>query len=78
MILSHEYWNYSECIAYDDYDDFQHVNFIFSQKFISLFWGLFNDKTDPRVTCSEHIVENKDFRHFQYSIELFSCLDLIW
>jgi hypothetical protein len=23
--------------AYDNYDDFQHVNFIFSQKFISLF-----------------------------------------
>jgi hypothetical protein len=23
--------------AYNNYDDFQHVNFIFSQKFISLF-----------------------------------------
>jgi hypothetical protein len=31
------------------YDGFQHVNFIFSQNFISLFWGLFNDKTDLRV-----------------------------
>jgi hypothetical protein len=31
-------------VAY--YDDFQHDNFIFSQKFISLFWGLFNDETD--------------------------------
>jgi hypothetical protein len=24
---------------YDNYDDFQHVDFIFSQIFISLFWG---------------------------------------
>jgi hypothetical protein len=36
-------------VAYDNYDDFQHINFIFSQNFISLFWGLFNDKTDLRV-----------------------------
>jgi hypothetical protein len=35
--------------AYDNYDDFQHDNFILSQNFISLFWGLFNDKTDLRV-----------------------------
>jgi hypothetical protein len=26
-----------ESVAYDNYDDFQHVNFIFSQNFISLF-----------------------------------------
>ncbi len=25
-----------ESVAYDNYDDFQHVNFIFSQNFISL------------------------------------------
>jgi hypothetical protein len=31
--------------AYKNYDDFQHMNFIFSQKFISLFGGLFNDET---------------------------------
>jgi len=36
-------------VANDEYDDFQHVNFIFSQNFISLFWGLFNDETDLRV-----------------------------
>jgi hypothetical protein len=36
-------------VAYDNYNDFQHVNFIFSQFFISLFWGLFNDETDLRV-----------------------------
>ncbi len=36
-------------VAYDNYDDFQHVNFILPQNFISLFWGLFNDTTDRRV-----------------------------
>jgi hypothetical protein len=36
-------------VAYDNYDDFQHVNFIFSQNFISLFSGLFNYKIDLRV-----------------------------
>ncbi len=29
-----------QSVAYDNYDDFQHVNFIFSQNFISLFWGV--------------------------------------
>jgi hypothetical protein len=29
--------NIQGIVAYDNYDDFQHVNFIFSQKFISLF-----------------------------------------
>ncbi len=38
-----------QSVAYDNYDDFQQVNFIFSQKFIPLFWGLFNDETDLRV-----------------------------
>jgi hypothetical protein len=33
-----------QSVAYDNnYVGFQHVNFLFSQKFISLFWGLFND-----------------------------------
>jgi hypothetical protein len=36
-------------VASDNYNDFQHVNFIFSKIFISLFWGLFNDETDLRV-----------------------------
>ncbi len=36
-------------VVYDNYDDFQHINVLFSQNFISLFLGLFNDKTDPRV-----------------------------
>ncbi len=35
--------------AYDNYDDFQHDNFIFSQNIISLFSGLFNDKTNLSV-----------------------------
>jgi len=38
-----------QSVAYDNYDDFQQVNFIFSQKCIPLFWGLFNDETDLRV-----------------------------
>jgi len=37
-------------VAYDNnYDGFQHVNFIFSQNFVSLFRGVFNDETDLRV-----------------------------
>jgi hypothetical protein len=40
-----------QSVAYDDnYDDFRHVNFTFSQSFISLFSGLFNDETDLRVS----------------------------
>jgi hypothetical protein len=38
-----------ESVVYDKFDDFQHVNFIFSQKIDSLFWGLFDDQTDLRV-----------------------------
>jgi hypothetical protein len=38
-----------QSVAYYNYDDFQYVNFIFSQNFISLFWGLFNDETNLRV-----------------------------
>jgi len=33
-------------ITYDNYDHFQHVNFMFSQIFMSLFSGLFNDETN--------------------------------
>jgi len=36
-------------VVYDNYDDVQHVNFIFSQKFISLVRGLFNDEIELRV-----------------------------
>jgi hypothetical protein len=40
-----------QSVAYDNnYDDFEHVNFIFfHEKFVSLFWGLFNDETDLGV-----------------------------
>jgi hypothetical protein len=34
----------SEIIQSVAYHDFQHVNFIFSQKKCLLFWGLFDDK----------------------------------
>jgi hypothetical protein len=35
-----------------NYDNFQHVKFIFSQRNVSLFWGLFNDEFDFRVRDS--------------------------
>jgi hypothetical protein len=38
-----------QSVTYDNYDDFQHINVIFSQNFISLFLGLFNDETDLRI-----------------------------
>jgi hypothetical protein len=38
-----------QSVAYDNYDDPQHVNFIFSQIFISLFWGLFNNEIHFRL-----------------------------
>jgi hypothetical protein len=38
-----------QSVAYDNYDNFQHVNFIFSQIFISLFLGLFNEETNQRI-----------------------------
>jgi len=38
-----------QSVTYVNFNDFQHVNFMFSQKFISLFSGLFNDQTDLRV-----------------------------
>ncbi len=36
-----------QSVAYDNYD--QHVNFLFSLNFISLFWGLFNDESNLNV-----------------------------
>jgi hypothetical protein len=39
-----------QSVTYDNYDNFQHVNVIFSsQIFISLFWGLFNDETNLNI-----------------------------
>jgi hypothetical protein len=38
-----------QSVVCDNYYDFQHVNFIFSQIFISLFCWLFNDEADLRV-----------------------------
>jgi hypothetical protein len=45
-------------VAYDNYDDFQHDNFIFPQNFISLFWGVFNDETDLSVRYpKQHLIQ---------------------
>jgi len=41
-------------VVYDNYDDFQHVNFLISLNFLSLFGGLFNDETDIRVRYYLH------------------------
>jgi hypothetical protein len=38
-----------QSVGYENYDNFHHVNFIFSQKFVSLFWGLFDDEIEIRV-----------------------------
>jgi hypothetical protein len=38
-----------QSVAYDNYDDFQHINFIVSHKCVSLFWGLFEDEIGFRV-----------------------------
>jgi hypothetical protein len=45
-----------QSVAYDNYDS-QLVNFIFSQNFHSLFWGLFNEKTEFMV---RYLVQNLD------------------
>ncbi len=39
------------CVAFDNYDDFQHLNVIFLQSFISLSSELLNHETDLRVRC---------------------------
>jgi len=39
-----------QSVTYDNYHHFQHVNFISSQNFISLFWGLFNEETEVAVS----------------------------
>jgi hypothetical protein len=38
-----------QSVGYESYDNSHHVHFIFSQKFVSLFWGLFDDEIDIRV-----------------------------
>jgi hypothetical protein len=63
-------------VAYDNYDDFQHVNLIFSQNFISRFWGVFNDETDLRVRyfSDRLLVGCKDIV-FRFVIEYSSLRD---
>jgi hypothetical protein len=36
-------------LAYNDYDGFQHLNFIFWKKIISILKGLINEKIHPMV-----------------------------
>jgi hypothetical protein len=69
-----------QSIAYGNYVDFQHVNFIFSQNFISLFGGLFNDKTNLRVRYSLHVTlisyatrSNTSYRMVQNIVHVEIC-----
>jgi trehalose-6-phosphate synthase len=61
-------------IAYSNYVDFQHVNFI------SLFGGLFNDKTNLRVRYSLHVTlisyatrSNSSYRMVQNIVHVEIC-----
>jgi hypothetical protein len=38
-----------QSVTYDNYGDFQHVNFIFSQNLVLVFWGLVTEKIDLKV-----------------------------
>ncbi len=51
MIYCHMSSEIIQSVTYDNYDDFQLVDFIFSQKIISLFWGLFNDEMSSFFFC---------------------------
>ncbi len=52
MILLYDIIQIGAC---NNYDGFPHLKFIFSQKSLSLFEGLFNNKTDPRVKYYERV-----------------------
>jgi hypothetical protein len=41
--------DFLKIVANDNYNNFQHLTFIFSQKIISLFWKLFTDELNIRV-----------------------------
>jgi hypothetical protein len=38
-----------QIVTCDNYDGFQHLNFVFSQKNVYFFKKLFKDETNPRV-----------------------------
>jgi hypothetical protein len=63
----------NEIIESIAYDDFQHVNFIFAQNFISLFWGLFNDKTDLRVRYWKEAITQNRLNHQSSSSSNVQC-----
>jgi len=50
-------------VAYDNYDDFQHVNFMFSQNFLSLFWRLCNEETYLKVRYAYILMKSKPFSY---------------
>jgi hypothetical protein len=58
-------------VDYDNFDNFQHVNFIFSQNLISLFWGLFSDETELRVKVSDLVLYSNYRAQSSYTIPQF-------
>jgi hypothetical protein len=42
-----------QIVAYSNYDGFPHLSFKISQKNISLFQGLSNDKNNPKVKYAQ-------------------------
>jgi hypothetical protein len=66
-----------QSVTSDNYDDFQHVNFIFSQNFISLFWGLFNNEIDLRVRYQLLFTLILTWFFFYCNVKLF-CIDHAW
>jgi hypothetical protein len=60
-----------QSVVYDNYNDFQHVNLIFSQNFISLFWGLFNDETDFQFTILRPFGTRESIRRDGVELTIF-------
>ncbi len=61
-----------QSVAYDSYDDFQHINFIVSHKCVSLFWGLFEDEIGLRV---KYAIDSKAKYHAKYRVNMWCLLE---
>jgi hypothetical protein len=57
-------------LACNNYDDFQHLRFIFSPKIVPQFQGLFTDETEPQVKQGNVVIfklvvgSSKALKHF--------------
>jgi hypothetical protein len=61
-----------QSVAYDSYDDFQHINFIVSHNCVSLFWGLFEDEIGLRV---KYAIDSKAKYHAKYRVNMWCLLE---